>query len=298
VEAPLDQLQEAYLWSDRLASHFAQTYRSGHVFNFLMAALGAWIGLSGLVLTINPLLLAIFEFVVVASVVANTLAGSSRCWHQRWLDYRQLAERLRPMRSLKLLGIAAPDPPGTMAEPVARRWIDWYAAAMWRTIGCPAGGLAPGQVPGLAQAIAGHEVRPQVHYNRSTASEVKAFDRRLEAAALTIFAATLAITLFSIGSLLLAPALLGRLGSWVTVLSAGLPALGTAIFGIRVQGDFGALAARALTTAEQLERIAAELETASDLTRAADLTEQAARVMLADLGEWRLVNELHELSLG
>ena len=298
VEAPLDQLQEAYLWSDRLASHFAQTYRSGHVFNFLMAALGAWIGLSGLVLTTSPLVLAIFEFVVVASVVANTLAGSKRCWHQRWLDYRQLAERLRPMRSLKLLGIAAPDSPGTTAEPVARRWIDWYAAAMWRTIGCPAGGLAPGPVPALAQAIAEHEVRPQVHYNRSTASEVKAFDRRLEAATLTIFAATLGITLFSIGSLLLAPALLGRLGSWVTVLSAGLPALGTAIFGIRVQGDFGALAARALTTAEQLERIAAELDTASDLTRAADLTEQAARVMLADLGEWRLVNELHELSLG
>ena len=77
-----------------------------------------------------------------------------------------------------------------------------------------------------------------------------------------------------------------------------LPSLGAAIFGIRSQGDFGAVAARSRHTAAQLERIAADLTTARSLPRTADLTEQAARVMLADLGEWRLVNELHELSLG
>jgi hypothetical protein len=298
VDAPLDPLEEAYAWSDGLASHFAQTYRSSHVFNFLLAALGAWIGLSGLVLRTNPLELAIAEFLVVLAVIVNTQAGSRRCWHQRWLDYRQLAERLRPMRSLKLLGLAAPDPPGSAAEPVARRWIDWYAAALWRTIGCPAGRLDPAAVPLLGDAIAEREIDPQVSYNRRNAGQVAAFDRRLEVVALTIFAATLAITTLTVLSLLFAPRWLAWAGNWTTVLSAGLPALGTAIFGIRVQGDLGALAARSRSTAAQLERIAADLRVATDLPRTADLTEQAARVMLADLGEWRLVNELHELSLG
>ena len=31
--------------------------------------------------------------------------------------------------------------------------------------------------------------------------------------------------------------------------------------------------------------------------RAADLGEQAARAMLADLAEWRLVNQQHDLSI-
>ncbi|MCW3797648.1 DUF4231 domain-containing protein [Sphingomonas sp. BN140010] len=298
VDAPLDALQQAYEWSDRLATHFAQTYRSSHVFNFLLAALGALIGLSGLVFQGNPFELAIAEFAVVLAVIVNTQTGSSSCWHQRWLDYRQLAERLRPMRSLKLLGLAAPDPPGSPAEPIARRWIDWYAAAMWRTIGCPGGRLQPADVPRLAEAIAERELEPQIAYNRRTGAQMAAFDQRLEWVALAIFGTTLAITFATILCLLFAPQLLKSAGNWTTVLSAGLPAVGTAIFGIRVQGDYGALSARSRHTADQLQRIATDLTRARDLPRTADLTEQAARVMLADLGEWRLVNELHELSLG
>jgi hypothetical protein len=34
------------------------------------------------------------------------------------------------------------------------------------------------------------------------------------------------------------------------------------------------------------------------LSRAADLAEQAARIMLADLDEWRLVNQQRDLSVG
>ena len=39
VRAPIDVLEDAYSWADRLATHFAQTYRSGHIFNFV---LGGW----------------------------------------------------------------------------------------------------------------------------------------------------------------------------------------------------------------------------------------------------------------
>ncbi|HVF83899.1 MAG TPA: hypothetical protein VM913_06990 [Sphingomicrobium sp.] len=297
VDAPLDWLQEAYEWSDRLATHFAQTYRSGHVFNFLLAALGAWIGLAGLILPANPLPLAVAEFIVVLAVVVNTLTGSKRCWHQRWLDYRQLAERLRPMRSMKLLGIAAPDPPGSAAEPVARRWIDWYAASAWRTVGCPSGRLTASELPRLAASIAEREVGPQIAYNRRNAEQVGRFDRRLEVLALLLFMSTLAVTACVVLGLELSPELVTRYSSWITALSAGLPALGTAIFGIRVHGDYSALAARSRSTAGLLERIADDLRQSNSLPRVADLTEQAGRVMLADLGEWRLVNELHDLSL-
>ncbi|WP_294171865.1 DUF4231 domain-containing protein [uncultured Sphingomonas sp.] len=298
VSASFDMLEAAYGWSDRLATHFAQIYRSSHVLNFLLAALGVWLGLSGLVLHADPALLALAEFLVVLVVVVNTITGSRRCWHQRWLDYRQLAERLRPMRSLKLLGIAAPDPPGTAAEPIAGRWIDWYSAAMWRTVGCPAGRMRREDLPTLAAAIAERELQPQIAYNRAAATQAERLDGRLEHVGLALFIATLLLTFLTIAALEFAPELIGRAGNWTTVLSAGLPALGTAIFGIRVQGDYRAAANRARHTAALLDRIARDLRGTSDLPRAADLTEQAARVMLADLGEWRLVSELHELSLG
>ena len=36
ISAPIDLLEQAYSWADRLATHFAQTYRSGHIFNFVL----------------------------------------------------------------------------------------------------------------------------------------------------------------------------------------------------------------------------------------------------------------------
>ncbi|WP_205480007.1 DUF4231 domain-containing protein [Sphingomonas arenae] len=298
VSAPLETLEEAYGWADRLATHFAQTYRSGHVFNFILAAVGVLIGLSSLVLDTAPLPFAVAEFVTVLAVVVNTLVGSRRCWHQRWLDYRQLAERLRPMRSLKLLGIAGPDPPGDAAEPVARRWVDWYAACIWRTLGCPAGRLSRPSVNALAQAVSAREFEPQIAYNLRAAQQAERFDGRLEVFGLGLFMATVLITLATIVALITGADWVNTYSNLTLFLSAGLPAVGTAIFGIRVQGDYGALAARSRNTASLLERISAELRSTDDLPRAADLAEHATRVMLADLGEWRLVNELHELSLG
>ena len=299
VSADLDRLEVAYSWSDRLATHFAQSYRSGHVFNFLLAATGVLLALAGLVVPQATIALAAAEFVVVLAILVNTSVGLKRRWHQRWLDYRQLAERLRPMRSLKLLGIASPDAPGSAAEPVARRWIDWYAAGVWRTMGCPSGSINVDKAAALSQSIAEREVASQIAYNRSSGAQVERLDHRLDVLGTALFAAALAATTISIVALIVAPDWAARQSTWFVILSAGLPAVGTAIFGIRVQGDFGGTALRAQSTADLLERIARDLETAdADLSRSADLVEQAARVMLKDLGEWRLVNEQHELAVG
>jgi hypothetical protein len=53
-----------------------------------------------------------------------------------------------------------------------------------------------------------------------------------------------------------------------------------------------------LSTAATLKRIDEELRKDVTLSRAADLSEQAARIMLSDLDEWRLVNQQRDLSVG
>ena len=94
------------------------------------------------------------------------------------------------------------------------------------------------------------------------------------------------------------PESVNRMSNWLTFLSAGFPAVGTAIFGIRFQGDFGGSAERSRSTAQTLRAIEAQLTGArGDLARSADLFEQSARAMLADLDEWRLVNQQQELSV-
>ena len=87
-------------------------------------------------------------------------------------------------------------------------------------------------------------------------------------------------------------------GNWFSLVSSGFPALGTAVFGIRFQADFGGDALRSLATGDTLEQIETQLRDDVTLSRAGDLAEQAARIMLADLDEWRLVNQQRDLSVG
>jgi hypothetical protein len=202
------------------------------------------------------------------------------------------------MRSLKLLGIAAPDPPGTETNPVPRRWIDWYAAGIWRAMGCPSGLIDQSCAARLARSIADHEVGPQVAYHERNARQIKLLDERLEHTGTVLFAATLVVSLATLIGLAIGAGFVSQFGNWFTLVSAGFPALGTAVFGIRFQGDFGGDAVRSMATANTLRQIDEELRKDASLSRAADLAEQAARIMLSDLDEWRLVNQQRDLSVG
>ena len=297
IQAPLDLLETAYSWSDQLATRFAQTYRSGHIFNFVLGGLAVCMGLAANILNRDLFELALVEAVITTGIILNTRIGVKNEWHRRWLDYRQLAERLRPMRSLKLLGLAAPDPPGTASNPVPRRWIDWYAIAVWRALGCPAGSIDGRRAAELSRAVAAYEIAPQVAYHQRHAQQIELLDERLEKIAGGLFILALVVSLCVLAGLWFIPAWMNQHDPWFTFFEAGLPAIGTAVFGIRFQGDFGGSAVRSQQTANSLGEIEAELATGTSLTRAADLTEQAARIMYGDLDEWRLINQQQDLDM-
>ena len=297
IHTRLDKLEQAYSWADRLATRFAQTYRSGHVFNFVLGGFAVCLGLSGFMARAHVFALSAAEFAITLAIISNTIIGTRAGWHRRWLDYRQLAERLRAMRSLKLLGIAAPDPPGTRTFPVPERWVDWYALATWRAMRSPVSVITAERAKGLAVALTDHEIGPQVGYHERTAHSIHLLDHRLDKLGTTLFFATLLVSIAQILGYALSETYVSRLGNWFTLISAGFPALGTAIFGIRYQGDFGATAVRSQNTSRQLKAIDTELRKEPDLLRTADLMEEAARVMLGDLDEWSLSNEQRELSI-
>ena len=298
ILAPIDLLEEAYSWADRLATHFAQTYRSGHIFNFVLGSVAVCLGLSAFMAPHLKFEEAAVEMLITIGIIVNAHIGTKQEWHRRWLDYRQLAERLRPMRTLKLLGIAAPDPPGTETNPISNRWIEWYAGGIWRGMGCPSGTIDRDCAARLARAIADHEVEPQVTYHERHAEQIEKLDHRLEQVSMTLFVATLVASFATIIAYGFNLPYVNIYGNWFTLVSAGFPALGTAIFGIRFQADFGGDAVRSMATSNTLRQIDQELRKDVTLSRAADLAEQAGRIMLADLDEWQLVNQQRDLSVG
>lgn len=298
VSGEMPVLRSSYEWADGLATHFAQSYRSGHVFNFVLGAVAVLLGTLNLVIPSVAIFLEISLFLAVLAILANTWAANELEWHRRWLDYRQLAERLRLMRSLKLLAVAAPDAPGSAANPVSQRWIEWYSAAVWRAIGCPSGYIDGPRLGAIAATVAEREIQPQVAYHHKVARQVARLDHRLGVLGYSVFTLALVSSAVLLTGFAFAPGWVHQNYSWFTVISAGLPAIGTAIVGIKAQGDHSASAIRSEQTAVRLDHIDRRLATErNSLVHAADLTEQAARAMLSDLDEWRLLNQQHDLSI-
>ncbi len=84
----------------------------------------------------------------------------------------------------------------------------------------------------------------------------------------------------------------------LAVVTAGLPALGAALHGIREQGEFARTSIRSGATAAALEKLAIDLGVRPiALSRASSLAEEAVRVMLDDVGEWRMAYEMRDLAL-
>jgi hypothetical protein len=96
---------------DRLATHYADAYRGSAVFNYLFGVVAVFSALA--TLFANPpwvVVPAVIEVVALLVIAATYFSGRARSehnespggprlfsqrWHERWLDYRGLAERFR-----------------------------------------------------------------------------------------------------------------------------------------------------------------------------------------------------------
>lgn len=292
----LDVLQPAFAWADGLADHVAQTYRGGLIFNYAAAALSVIAALAGLVLPEDfKIWLLATELLLIGLLIVNTAVGSGQQWHRRWLDYRYLAEHLRPFRSLKILGAATP-PRHLLAGP--GRWTDWYARAIWREMGPPPTIPDLPTLAHLVRHIADQEVESQISYNIANSERMHQLDHRLHQVGTTLFYATVGLGLLTLLGIAVAPDVVHQHAKLLTALSAGLPTAGAALFGIRGQGDFVGASGRSAETAVNLRAVADQLEDGpSDLPRACRLVENASATMLADLGEWRSAYRHRKLAI-
>jgi hypothetical protein len=302
-----DQLEQIawlagpYGWADAIAIYFAQCFRSAFVKNFLFAALAvtaAATGASALMMDADEWWqrgAVMAEIFLIIFVVVNTVSGHRSHWHHRWVEAREVAERLRVALPLWTLGLRPASFPGE--EPT---WTGWYARALVRTQGMRAGDLSIGALADertvLLRLLAG-----QCDYNQANARRMHWMERVLEYAGICLLVATFAVLCdHYFGGPLAQFTLCGILRAHVasTWLSAALPALATASYGIRVIGDFEGTFQRAERTHRQLDQlIAAIMQDPPDFTLMRARARSAADAMLGDVASWRLSAESRGLAI-
>ena len=295
-----------YLWADTLAVYYSHLYRSAYVVAYLLSALAVFVALIALFfehdLRVKAVLVSI-ELVAIGLIIGFISIGRRRLWHERWLDYRTLAELLRHGRFLTFVSefgrIQDPEPE---AQPRETPWMLGYIRATMREIGLPTAKLDGAYQWQVLNATLQTEIlgdEGQLAYHKSNAGSAHRLDHMLHVIGMGCFFITFAVLLlFLIADVVALTAhaeglseLLVHSMSLITFFTAGLPALGAAVSGIRVHGDFGSSAERSHHVAELLDYLAKGYAQTNGrdigLEQTAQMLISAARIMSEDLDSWQ-----------
>ena len=199
------ELRDHYAWADKLADHYADDHRSGFIWSSLLAATAVFTALLPVAGRFSPhasVATGIFEAFILCIMVGLPMVARRRRWHQRWLEYRVLAELIRELRILVPLGGARPLPRTALhlssyGDP-ARTWMYWQARAVARATGLPAVTVTPAYVAEQLAALqdfvgrAGGPGWGQLRFHMLSAERMERIHHRLHEASVVLFFITLA----------------------------------------------------------------------------------------------------------
>lgn len=285
--------------ADALASQFASMHRGGTVLNFACSALAVMLALIGIMAPGWKLGLLIGEILLIGLILQTTRRATKHRWHGKWLDYRHLAERVRVLMLTSWMG-----------QPMLRDlddfnsgipgWVNWRTRAASRMVGPPSDRIDEVDLATRKRSMS-KLVDEQLGYHVRNAEQMERLDHRTHRLGTGVFMATLAFCLmllvFKLG-FSQESHLAHDISLFATLASAVLPAFGAAIFGIRIQSDFGGLARRSHRMASQLEGLRSALDTdSSDYAILLDRARRLAQIMVSDLSTWRITYQGRPLVL-
>jgi hypothetical protein len=303
----LHSLLADYASVDATATYMAQLYRSSFVANFALASAAVLLALGGLLLPrfIQPVL-TLGEVSVVGLILWLTHLARKKAWHARWITGRNLAERLRCMMIAAQLG----DLNMQLADAMPGGRIGRRLREAARALGLPTIRIDGAYLARVQHKLVGL-LDDQIAYHRLAGGRMHRLDHRLHRLGTVLFSLS---ALSSVG--ILAFEVAGRMGRVAgmehaahplnlvtTVASAALPAIGGAIYGIRMQGDFSGTAARAFDLAEALRRLkhAVENEASADeglfFDHLRHEIRHATEIMGLELTDWRAAQQARPLTL-
>jgi hypothetical protein len=303
------RLRVHYAWSDKRSDLYADAYRSAYVLTYLLSALAVFVALLPMAAHLpEPIAIACvaLELLMLFAILLMLAGGRWRHWHERWMEYRLLAELIRQLRFLIPLGGGRPFPhvPTHLAGygNLTQTWMYWHMRAIARATGLPPAKVRPAYVLDCLHYLAkvvGVPKGGQRGFHATTEERSENIAHRLHTTSMILFFVTFCGIALHLALDLLEPEHWHALKRWLVLASATLPAMGAALAGINNQGEFARLAKRSAAMADGFTRFAAPIEAlqasgagaanAPKLAEVIPLAGKIAEVMVDEVSDWRVV---------
>ncbi|MBK8908469.1 MAG: hypothetical protein IPM60_11355 [Rhodospirillales bacterium] len=301
VTAAIDRRKEHYLWADQLADYYAGAHRGSFVLGFTLAPVAVLFALLAFGLgDIWPwvkhaeMLWTIGELVVIVLILALVLSAQRRRWHERWIEYRFLAEQFRLMDMLAPLGRA----PGVARFPAHHDFANpsasfarWHFHAVVREAGLHGATLDEPGRQAFVYDVALPLIRDQAAYHKRTAHRSERVAHALHLTHVLLFALTFVVVAAHLAEEICHCLPSPFTPSLLSMLAAVLPAFGASFAARSSQGEFHRLAQRSEALSARLDQAADQLAKTPSSSSAAlgDLAESAANLMVEEVLDWRVL---------
>jgi len=300
-------LHPFYAWSDKLAVHYSNIYRSTFIQTFLLSSFAVAFALlpialgkqSGMIRHGDAIFI-ILELLAILWILISVLLGHRKRWHERWIDYRLIAELIRHLRLMVPLGSGRPFPqlPTHLASygNPADTWMAWYVRAIERELGLPTAQMNAEHLGNCRDHLS-KLLQSQIDFHKSNSSRCQNIEQRLHKGGIWMLGLTLAAcTIHLLPNLISGFREPHRLPRWLVFLCGFLPALGAAFAGILNQGEFRRLGKRSAAMHMALTRLQRELAPTSPLAapgqrlnHLARISRRVSQLMTEEVMDWRVV---------
>lgn len=286
-------LRPHYAWADKLATYYADLTRSAVVFNYLAGAVAVGLALLGYAAgwtrpsspwhRLAPWCIA-GELVTIALIIVTTWRGGRSRWHDRWIDYRLLAEHLRVLRVLMPLGRIPPHirlPAHLSYGDVRNSWVFWLYRAIVREAGMVTARLDETYAEACREMVL-WLVDDQATFQKDTAVTLAKVEDRLHWLGTIFFVAT-GLACFTHVFVH---------WRWLTWAAAVFPAFGAAFAAIRSHNEIERIARRARSMAQHLATLKKKLGATSAHSRdLGPVAEEVAQCITNEVLDWRTLFE-------
>lgn len=311
VASMINELRPYYAWPDKLAEQYADRYRSAFVIAFLAAAFAVAMALAPFALSLSEhgpgeILFTVGELLSILLILFLVFSGRKGRWHQRWLDYRLLAEIIRHQRLIAHLGgeRASPQAPEHLSSygDAGASWMAWYARGVERSLSLPRAvvdkSYLRASLEDLEEQLGGSH--GQIEFHTTTAARASRIEHRLHLLEVMLLALTLTCCIQHLMQSFW-PSWFHVPGQLLTFCCGFFPAAGAALAGISNQAEFRRITQRSSSMAERLayqlekvKQLKLQLESTSSVhqqlsSEIASVVSETARSMVNEVLDWRVI---------
>jgi hypothetical protein len=239
-----------------------------------------------------PLIL-LAEIVLMMAALAVLWIGKRRLWHEKWIDYRFLAERLRSSLFMAVAGADAAilKPPRHLSLSYSPK--DWIVAAfssVWRLK--PA--IAPVSPPfeGVKQFLLEAWLEDQLNYHERTSRRTRARHQGMTVATYILFGLTICAAIFHMLNLGNHDA-----GNVFAFLAVIFPAMAASLSALKTHRDYLRVSVRSKEMMRHLMELKDRLARAADQDEFFDIIKETEDTMLHENEDWRVVIRFHKTEI-